>query len=112
VFGSVLWLGAKESNVGELGFGRELPVPPLVAPESHDGRSGFELEMREGEGELLAGTRTSTWGYNGPCLGPTLRATRGEYVQMRVTNDLPSPRPRRTGTGCTFPRAPTADRTR
>jgi FtsP/CotA-like multicopper oxidase with cupredoxin domain len=47
--------------------------------------------MREGESELRSGTRTSTWGFNGRYLGPTLRATRGETVEMRVTNSLPEP---------------------
>jgi FtsP/CotA-like multicopper oxidase with cupredoxin domain len=91
VIGSVLWLGAKESNVGELSFERELPIPPLLDPDSNDGRTVFELAMQDGESELLSGTRTATWGFNGPYLGPTLRATRGEHVQMRVTNNLPEP---------------------
>jgi FtsP/CotA-like multicopper oxidase with cupredoxin domain len=91
VFVSVVWFGAKESNVGELSFERELPIPPLLDPGSRDGRTVFELEMQEGESELLSRTRTSTWGYNGPYLGPTLRATRGETVEMRVTNNLPEP---------------------
>ena len=88
--GAVLWLGAETSNVGTLDFERELAIPPLLDPED-DRRGGkaFELELRQGTTELIEGRHTATWGINGSYLGPTLRASRGDVVSMRVTNGLP-----------------------
>ncbi|WP_218010087.1 multicopper oxidase family protein [Actinomadura kijaniata] len=48
----------------------------------------FELTMQQGRARILPGTQTATWGFNGPFLGPTLRAARGDVVQMAVTNRL------------------------
>lgn len=44
-----------------------------------------------GETEMLPGLRTATWGFNGPVLGPTLRARRGESVTVQVENALDEP---------------------
>ncbi|MDE2131033.1 MAG: multicopper oxidase domain-containing protein, partial [Betaproteobacteria bacterium] len=44
--------------------------------------------MGVGTSELVAGTRTPTWGYNGPLLGPALRVPRGRAVRIAVTNNL------------------------
>lgn len=49
----------------------------------------FELTLQEGQIEFLPGTRTATWGVNGPYLGPTLRASRGDRVVVAVSNQLP-----------------------
>ncbi|WP_212988156.1 multicopper oxidase family protein [Actinoplanes auranticolor] len=43
-----------------------------------------------GRSEFLPGRITmNTWGINGPYLGPTVRAARGDKVRMTVTNRLP-----------------------
>jgi len=73
---ALLWAQATTSTVGDLAFANELRIPPLLEPS--DGI--FELEMQEGR---------TTWGFNGPYLGPTLRASRGDRVEMRVRNELP-----------------------
>ncbi|MDA0641132.1 MULTISPECIES: multicopper oxidase domain-containing protein [Nonomuraea] len=44
--------------------------------------------MRRGRTELLPGRPAETWGFNGPHLGPTIRAARGDEVRMTVTNRL------------------------
>jgi FtsP/CotA-like multicopper oxidase with cupredoxin domain len=86
----VVWFGADTSNVGKLAFEQPLRIPPLLEPtEDATGRKVFELEMREGTSELLPGRRTKMWGFNGPYLGPTLRASRGDVVRMHVSNRLP-----------------------
>ncbi|MFD6134663.1 multicopper oxidase family protein [Isoptericola sp. NPDC060257] len=77
------------TSVDEPGFDRALPIPPLAESEVVDGVRTFRLTAQEGTTELLPGTRTPTWGYDGPYLGPTLRAERGEQVAVEVTNDLP-----------------------
>ncbi|HWV77606.1 MAG TPA: multicopper oxidase domain-containing protein [Isoptericola sp.] len=77
------------TSVDEPEFDRALPIPPLAESEVVDGVRTFSLTAQEGTTELLPGTRTPTWGYDGPYLGPTLRAERGEQVAVDVTNDLP-----------------------
>ncbi|UQS23733.1 multicopper oxidase domain-containing protein [Amycolatopsis thermalba] len=49
----------------------------------------FDLAMRTGTTQILPGKQTPTWGFNGTFLGPTLRAARGDVVQMAVRNELP-----------------------
>ncbi|MFB7796753.1 multicopper oxidase family protein [Isoptericola sp. NPDC056134] len=77
------------TSVDEPEFARPLPIPPLAESEVVGGVRTFRLTAQEGTTELLPGTRTPTWGYDGPYLGPTLRAERGEQVAVEVTNDLP-----------------------
>ena len=86
----LLYTRADVSTVGELDFSNELAIPPLLDPPTDDdGRRVFGLRMQEGRAELLPGMPAEAWGYNGSYLGPTLRASRGDRVRMRVRNDLP-----------------------
>jgi blue copper oxidase len=86
---TLLWARAATSNVGQLGFENALRIPPLLEPtEQALGHKVFELELQEGAAELRPGQSASTWGFNGPYLGPTLRASRGDHVEMRVRNGL------------------------
>lgn len=71
------------------GFDRRLPIPQLAPSTVQDGVRRFSLRAARGETEIVAGTRTPTWGYNGPMLGPTLRARRGETVAITVDNGTP-----------------------
>jgi FtsP/CotA-like multicopper oxidase with cupredoxin domain len=76
--------------VGELSFSHRLRIPPLLEPRPDgSGRRVFDLTLQQGRAELLPGNRADTWGVNGPYLGPTLRAARGDRLLMRVRNDLP-----------------------
>jgi FtsP/CotA-like multicopper oxidase with cupredoxin domain len=80
----------RRRHTGELRFERPLAIPPLLEPKTDaNGRKIFELDLRQGKAELLPGRRTWTWGVNGPHLGPTLRASRGDRIAMRVRNRLP-----------------------
>lgn len=73
-------------------FVNRLRIPPLAPSEvDDDGVRHFELSMQRGRTELLPGKSTATWGFNGPFLGPTLRARRGERVRIAVTNNLGEP---------------------
>ncbi|GEN81463.1 copper oxidase [Actinotalea fermentans ATCC 43279 = JCM 9966 = DSM 3133] len=72
-------------------FDVPLPIPPLAPSTVVDGIRVFELTAQEGTSELLPGVRTPTWGFNGDMLGPTLRASRGERVAVKVANALPEP---------------------
>jgi FtsP/CotA-like multicopper oxidase with cupredoxin domain len=80
---------APVSTFGEVDFDQELAIPPLAESEvTADGTRVFELTAQEGTTELLPGKPTTTWGFNGSYLGPTLRAERGEDVEVRVENEL------------------------
>ncbi|WP_277207254.1 multicopper oxidase family protein [Isoptericola croceus] len=76
------------TSVADVAFDRELAVPPLAQSEVVDGVRTFTLEARTGTSELLPGVSTTTWGFDGAYLGPTLRAERGERVAVEVTNGL------------------------
>lgn len=89
-FVTYLYIKSSRSNTGKLSFANRVRIPPLLAPTADaDGRKRFHLELQEGTSELLPGKLARTWGANGPLLGPTLRATRGERVAIEVTNRLP-----------------------
>lgn len=81
---------AGRGNAGTPQFRNELKIPPLeTGTITAEGVRRFELTMRPGWSELLAGRATTTWGFNGSYLGPTLRARTGEQVEMVVRNELP-----------------------
>ncbi|MFC9896535.1 multicopper oxidase family protein [Nocardia sp. NPDC127579] len=91
VGGCVTWVytGAALSTVGT-DFRNELAIPPLAEGSlGPDGTRVFDLEMQSGRKEFRPGQPTETWGFNGDYLGPTLRARRGERVEVRVRNRLP-----------------------
>ena len=80
---------APVSTVGKVDFDRPLAIPPLAESDVTDaGTRVFDLTAQEGTAELVPGKPTTTWGYDGSYLGPTLRAARGEDVQVNVTNEL------------------------
>jgi FtsP/CotA-like multicopper oxidase with cupredoxin domain len=90
--GFVLYTSADTSTVGKLEFTNELKIPPLLeAAEDDDGRKTFRLDLQRGTSEFLPDKKTETWGANGTYLAPTLRAARGDRVQMHVRNGLPAP---------------------
>ncbi|MDG9726727.1 multicopper oxidase family protein [Streptomyces sp. DH41] len=82
-------VGKEIDTVGKVTFANRVQAPPL-APSRIDGegRRVFELGIREGRKEFIAGRRSPTWGVNGDYLGPTLRAKRGETVLFNVANDV------------------------
>lgn len=70
--------------------GRPLPIPPLAdSALGADGVRTFTLRAATGTTQLIAGTDTPTWGYNGSILGPTLRARTGETISVVFDNSLP-----------------------
>lgn len=75
---------------GELPFRNKLRIPPLLEPKADaDGVKRFELALQaDGRSQFLPGKTTGTWGINGGYLGPTVRASRGDRIQMAVTNRL------------------------
>lgn len=70
-------------------FDTPLPIPPLAESRLVDGIRSFALRAEEGTWQFQSGQNASTWGFNGPYGGPTLRANVGERVAVEVTNQLP-----------------------
>jgi FtsP/CotA-like multicopper oxidase with cupredoxin domain len=86
---ALVWAGTTTDTTGQVEFDRPLAIPPLAGSRLEDGRRVFDLRAAESTTDFGVGDgATTTWGYNGSYLGPTLRATRGERVQVNVTNDL------------------------
>lgn len=79
-------------TVGLVDFVNPLAIPPLdsgtIGP---DGVREFDLVAQAGTTEFMPGVHTTTWGFNGTYLGPTLIAPVGEPVRVRVTNELDLP---------------------
>ncbi|MET9863949.1 multicopper oxidase domain-containing protein [Streptomyces smyrnaeus] len=87
---ALVYRDRKLSNVGELDFRNPVAVPRLLEPEKDKrGRRHFNLKARTGTSSLVPGKKTPTWGINGPFLGPTLRARRGDTVSVTFSNGLP-----------------------
>lgn len=67
---------------------RELVVPPLYEGKKLNGIRVFDLNLQKGQMEFFRGLPTETIGVNAPFLGETLRARRGEKIQLNVKNSL------------------------
>ena len=78
-----------DSSVTSTEHETHLKIPPVDNGELHDGIRQFSLTMQEGKSEFISNHTTPTWGVNADYLGPTLRANRGDTVQIEVKNDLP-----------------------
>jgi FtsP/CotA-like multicopper oxidase with cupredoxin domain len=88
--GAWLYTRADINTVGDLDFANPLTIPPLLEPDTDSqGRKVFDLDLQQGTSELIPGRTSETRGANGSYLGPTLRASRGDEVQLNVHNGLP-----------------------
>jgi FtsP/CotA-like multicopper oxidase with cupredoxin domain len=86
---AVAWVTSPVDTIGSVRFEQPLTIPPLADSKiDQDGRRVFELTAQSGTTETLPGQESSSWGFNGPHLGPTLRAKRGEQVVVNVHNEL------------------------
>lgn len=71
------------------GFTTPLPVPPLLENLSADsGTASFALRVQRGKRNFFQGLSTSTMGYNGDYLGPTIKVRNGQQVRVKVNNTL------------------------
>jgi spore coat protein A len=67
----------------------ELRVPPTLVPVvSNSVEDRYELTIREGRAEIVPGTLTPVYGYDGIYPGPTIRARKGRTSVVRVTNGV------------------------
>ncbi len=72
----------------QLPLDNRLIIPPLLTPRLENGEKVFNLTVQQGTTEFVAGQRTTTLGFKGAYLGPTLRAHTGDKVRINVTNSL------------------------
>ncbi|GAA4203101.1 multicopper oxidase family protein [Actinocatenispora rupis] len=69
-----------------------LPVPPVLRPlRTAGGVDSYEVTQRAARVEILPGTRTTIWGYEGVFPGPTIVSRRGRRTVVRHHNALPVP---------------------
>lgn len=69
-----------------------LPVPSVLAPvDTSSGADRYEITQRQVTAEVLPGTRTALWTYNGTFPGPTIESRRGRQVRVVHRNELPVP---------------------
>ncbi len=69
-----------------------LPLPPTPVPvRAKDGADEYHLVQRASAAEILPGTRTTVWGYDGVFPGPTLTGRSGRPVRLAITNTLSVP---------------------
>jgi FtsP/CotA-like multicopper oxidase with cupredoxin domain len=81
--------GGTIDTAGRVDFDARLPIPPVAeATTDAAGEKVFTLTAQKGSTEFLRGKRTTTWGYDGAYLGPTIIANRGDAVRVNVTNRL------------------------
>ena len=67
----------------------DLQLPPTLVPVSSSGTEDrYELTIREGRAEIIPGTLTPVYGYDGVYPGPTIRARKGRTSVVQVTNGL------------------------
>ncbi|MEC4019293.1 multicopper oxidase family protein [Streptomyces sp. H27-D2] len=69
-----------------------LPVPPRARPvRSSGGTDFYQVAQRETAVEILPGTKTTVWGYDGLFPGPTFVGRSGRKMVVQVENKLPVP---------------------
>jgi len=62
--------------------------PALLTGTTSGTTTTYTLDMETGTHDVLSGVSSSTMGFNGSYLGPTMKWTNGQTVQMNVTNNL------------------------
>jgi suppressor of ftsI/bilirubin oxidase len=82
---AAIGVGTSASQAGPTGT---LSIPPLLSPDVVDGVSVYTLEMETGTHQVLSGVSSSTCGFNGSFLGPTMQWTDSEAVRLDITNRL------------------------
>ncbi len=70
-------------------FGVPLSVPPVLKPKRLFGVDFYGITMKEATAEILPGTTTPIWGYDGIFPGPTVVARSGRPVIIKQRNQLP-----------------------
>jgi FtsP/CotA-like multicopper oxidase with cupredoxin domain len=90
--GAVWWFTSPIDTFDEIAFEQELRIPPIAPSRiDEDGTRAFDITAATGIHEMARGKRVTGWGFNGPYLGPTIRANIGDQVRIDVHNQLDEP---------------------
>ncbi|MCI0617225.1 multicopper oxidase domain-containing protein [bacterium] len=69
-----------------------LHIPPVLSPVRSDTTTDFyDVVQQQSEIEILNGSLTTIWGYDGITPGPTIKARRGRTTVVRFSNQLAVP---------------------
>jgi len=81
--------GVRKNLTGEP-FGVAMPVPRVLRPtRTTSDTDYYDVDIREADVEILPGTTTRVYSYDGQYPGPTIRARTGRQVKVRYRNQLP-----------------------
>jgi spore coat protein A, manganese oxidase len=69
-------------------FSVPLPIPAVATPVNG---SHYVLTQRPASVEIIPGTRTEIWGFDGTYPGPTFDVRSGEPISVEIVNELPVP---------------------
>ncbi|WP_047690257.1 multicopper oxidase family protein [Kocuria sp. ZOR0020] len=73
-------------------FTVSLPIPEVLEPTRTDAHTDFyQITQHAADLEIIPGTATQVWGYNGTVPGPTLVSQRGRRTVVTHRNELPVP---------------------
>jgi bilirubin oxidase len=73
---------------------KHTPINPLAIPVLLDSRASqhlIDVDIQQGKHEFFPGKKSSTMGFNGNYLGPTIRLYKGEKTRLRFHNKLAEP---------------------
>ncbi|MEV1063774.1 multicopper oxidase domain-containing protein [Streptomyces sp. NPDC050263] len=65
-----------------------LDIPELLEGTTSDGTTTYTLTAKTGTSEVISGVTSTTAGYNGSYLGPTMKWTTGTAALLNITNTL------------------------
>src|SRR5688572_23089617 len=73
-------------------FQTDLRIPPTLVPvRSTATEDQYAVTIQEGRAEIIPGTLTPVYGYDGIYPGPTIRVRKGRTAVVRQTNALAFP---------------------
>mgnify|MGYP001829027516 FL=1 len=77
--------GGSAPEIIEPAVRNELFIPPLI--DAHESGTSITLTIEEGITEFYTGNPSSTIGYNGNFLGPTIRVYNGNDIELITVNN-------------------------
>ena len=76
-------------------FQADMRIPPTLVPVRRTATEDhYAVTIQEGRAEIIPGTLTPVYGYDGIYPGPTIRVRKGRTAVVRQTNALPFARRR------------------
>ncbi|MFD9393096.1 multicopper oxidase family protein [Streptomyces sp. NPDC060000] len=83
-----LLAGGNNSKASAADATGTLTIPDLLEGTASGGTTTYTLTAKTGTSQVISGVTSTTAGYNGAYLGPTMKWTKGDTVLMNFTNTL------------------------